>query len=237
MVERARVETMATAVTRFATTLEPIRRDSTAERIAERLRDGILVGTLSPGQRLREVEIARQLQVSRGPVREAFQRLIQEGLLEARPARGVVVAHLTGGDIADVYLAREALESAAARHMAAEGTPATITSLQHALDNLKHAPASDWAALVRRDLEWHLTLVQGSKSKRLVRMFQTLSAETQLCMFALEPFYPDRDEMVAEHGEIVAAIVEGDATRAVDLVERHMHDSVERLAGGAAART
>lgn len=233
MAERGPADTMTTVAPRFATTLEPIRRDSTAERIAERVREGILVGTLLPGQRLREVEIARQLEVSRGPVREAFQRLIQEGLLEARPARGVVVAHLTGDDIADVYLAREALETAAARLMAMNGTSAQLAALQDALHNLKRAPASDWAALAHYDLELHQALVQGSKSKRLVRMFHTLSAETRLCMFALEPFYPDREQMVAEHGEIVDAIVAKDATRAVDLVSRHMHDSIRRLAGPA----
>jgi len=98
--------------------LEPLRRDSTPERIAEQLRSGIVTGRLAPGQALREVEIARQLGVSRGPVREAFQRLIQEGLLEAHPARGVFVPQLAADDIADLYLARGAVEISAAQLLA-----------------------------------------------------------------------------------------------------------------------
>src|SRR5260370_35076511 len=93
--------------------LEPLRRDSTPERIAAQLRSGIVTGRLAPGQALREVEIARQLGVSRGPVREAFQRLIQEGLLEAHPARGGFVPQLGAGAIAGLYRAPGAAAIAA----------------------------------------------------------------------------------------------------------------------------
>src|SRR5579859_7257331 len=116
--------------------LEPLRRDSAPERIAAQLRSRIVTGRLPPGQALREVEIARQLGVSRGPVREAFQRLIQEGLLEAHPARGVFVPQLDAGDIADLYLARGAVEIAAAQLLATSGTPEALAALSAALDEL-----------------------------------------------------------------------------------------------------
>jgi DNA-binding GntR family transcriptional regulator len=102
--------------------LEPLRRDSIPDRIATQLRSGIVTGRLPPGQALREVEIARQLGVSRRPVREAFQRLIQEGLLEAHPARGVFVPQRTADDIADLYLARGAVETTAAQLLTRSGT-------------------------------------------------------------------------------------------------------------------
>jgi len=78
-----------------------------------------------------------QLGVSRGPVREAFQRLIQEGLLEAHPARGVFVPQLVAGDIADLYLARGAVEIAAAQLLAASGTPEAFADLSAALADLR----------------------------------------------------------------------------------------------------
>jgi DNA-binding GntR family transcriptional regulator len=209
--------------------LEPIRRDSTPERIAARLREGIIVGTLSPGEPLREVDIARQLQVSRGPVREAFQRLIQEGLLESQPARGVFVLKLDASDVADVYLSRRALETAAARLIAEGGHRDAVGALEAALAALAATPESDWAELSRLDLEWHETLIRGANSKRLSRMFHTLVAETRLCMLALEPFYPDRQEMVAEHREITEAIADGNSAAAISLLDRHMDDSIERL--------
>jgi DNA-binding GntR family transcriptional regulator len=215
--------------------LEPLRRNSTPERIAEQLRSGIVSGRLAPGQPLREVEIARQLGVSRGPVREAFQRLIQEGLLEAHPARGVFVPQLAADDIADLYLARGAVEVAAAQLLASSGTPETFTDLAAALEELRAAPADDWNELARLDLHLHEVLVRSTGSKRLVRMFGTLAAETRLCMVALESFYPQRADLVIEHAEIVEAIQKSDAATATRLLERHMSDSVQRLAGSVRA--
>lgn len=210
--------------------LEPLRRDSTPERIATQLRSGIVTGRLAPGQALREVEVARQLGVSRGPVREAFQRLIQEGLLEAHPARGVFVPQLTAGDIADLYLARGAVETTAARLLASSGGAEAMAELSAALAELEAAPGDDWNELANLDLHLHEVLVRSTGSKRLARMFGTLAAETRLCMVALESFYPERADLVAEHAEIVAAIRERDAAAATRLLDRHMADSVRRLA-------
>jgi DNA-binding GntR family transcriptional regulator len=215
--------------------LEPLRRDSTPERIAAQLRSGIVTGRLAAGQALREVEIARQLGVSRGPVREAFQRLIQEGLLEAHPARGVFVPQLVAGDIADLYLARGAVEIAAAQLLADSGTAAAFGDLSAALEELRAAPADDWNRLADLDLHLHEVLVRSTGSKRLARMFDTLAAETRLCMAALESFYPERADLVTEHAEIVQAILARDAAAATRLLQRHMSDSVQRLAGSAAA--
>jgi DNA-binding GntR family transcriptional regulator len=211
--------------------LEPLRRDSTPERIATQLRSGIVTGRLPPGQALREVEIARQLGVSRGPVREAFQRLIQEGLLEAHPARGVFVLQLTAGDIADLYLARGAVETTAAQLLARPGTARPIDELSAALSELEAAPVDDWNKLADLDLRLHEALVRSAGSKRLARMFDTLAAETRLCMVALEPFYPEPADLVTEHAEIVQAIQRRDAAAATQLLERHMADSVRRLVG------
>jgi DNA-binding GntR family transcriptional regulator len=215
--------------------LEPLRRDSTPERIAAQLRTGIISGRLAPGQALREVEIARQLGVSRGPVREAFQRLIQEGLLEAHPARGVFVPQLAADDVADLYLARGAVEIAAAQLLASTGTLEAFTDLTAALAELRVAPADDWSELARLDLRLHEVLVSSTGSKRLTRMFGTLAAETRLCMIALEAFYPRRADLVTEHAEIVEAITQRDAASATRLLQRHMSDSVRRLAGSARA--
>jgi DNA-binding GntR family transcriptional regulator len=217
--------------------LEPLRRDSTPERIATQLRAGIVTGRLPPGQALREVEIARQLGVSRGPVREAFQRLIQEGLLDAHPARGVFVPQLTVGDIADLYLARGAVETTAAQLLVRLDAAAAFSELSAALAELETAPADDWNELTDLDLHLHAVLVHSTGSKRLARMFDTLAAETRLCMVALESFYPERADLVTEHAEIVQAIQRRDAGAATRLLEHHMSDSVRRLVGSAEPRS
>ena len=216
---------------------QPLRRDSTPERIATRLRSGIVTGRLPPGQALREVEIARQLGVSRGPVREAFQRLIQEGLLEAHPARGVFVPQLTVSDIADLYLARGAVETTAAQLLVKAEAAEPFSELSAALGELEAAPVGDWNELADLDLHLHAVLVRSTGSMRLARMFDTLAAETRLCMVALESFYPERADLVTEHAEIVQAIQRRDAGAATRLLERHMSDSVRRLVGSAEPRS
>src|SRR5918995_1911898 len=94
-------------------------RATYASMVTERLRDSIVDGSLAPGSQLSEAELATRFGVSGGRVREALQRLIQEGLVRAEPHRGVFVPVLTESDVRDIYLAREALESAAVQHIIA----------------------------------------------------------------------------------------------------------------------
>ena len=93
----------------------PLAQESTPSIIADKLRQAIRHGQLTPGAQLGEAELARSFGVSRGPVREAMQRLTQEGLLVPIRNRGLFVIDMTADDIRDMYLAREAVERAAAR--------------------------------------------------------------------------------------------------------------------------
>ena len=94
--------------------LEPVSRQSTAAIIADRLRDAITRGAFPPGAQLGEVDLAARLGVSRGPLREAMQRLVQEGLLRGERHRGLFVVELGLADVHDIYAARLVVEQAAA---------------------------------------------------------------------------------------------------------------------------
>ncbi|MGH3478799.1 MAG: GntR family transcriptional regulator, partial [Nocardioidaceae bacterium] len=93
--------------------LERITRESTSSVIARQLRNAIIHGSIPPGAQLGEAELAGRLGVSRGPLREAMQRLVQEGLLRSEPNRGLFVIELTDDDVYDIYLARTAIERGA----------------------------------------------------------------------------------------------------------------------------
>ena len=210
--------------------LEPLQLQSTPEMIADRLRSEILDGRFSPDTQLSEVEISRQLKVSRGPIREGMQRLIQEGLLRAERNRGVFVVQLNADDIRDVYLARAAVERAAASIVAEHQPAGALATLQQIVDALSASVGGAWGDLISHDLSFHQALVDAAGSRRLSRMFSTLSAETRLCLMRLEPFYEHPAEVVAEHQAIVDALKAGDVQSVTGLIQAHMDASVARLA-------
>ena len=209
-----------------------IPRATFASIVTERLRASIVNGTLEPGSQLSEVELATSFGVSRGPVREALQRLVQEGLLHSEPHRGVFVPVLTDEDVHDVYVAREALESAAIRSIIANGsTAAASESLDRFVTQMQEAEASgDWEAVGNVDLEFHVALVDATSSPRLKRMFSTVISETRLCLGVLTAA-DARDDLVEEHRLISEAIKEGDTDRALAVLQKHFDDAVATLAG------
>jgi DNA-binding GntR family transcriptional regulator len=212
-------------------TLSPIDRRPTSDVIADELRERIVDGSLAPGAQLGEVALAEQPEVSRGPVREAMQRLVQEGLLVAERYRGVFVATLDADDVADIYVARAAVERAAAAEVVRRGDTAAIDELDALVAKMEGVVAGarpSWARLADLDLSFHETLVAAAGSRRLVRMYDTLVAETRMCLAALEPDYRDRTEIVAEHQSLVAALRDGDGPAVAAAVDGHLRQAVAR---------
>ena len=208
-----------------------IPRVTFASMVGERIRSNIIDGTLPPGSQLNEVELASSFGVSRGPVREALQRLIQEGLLRSEPHRGVFVPVMTDEDIDDVYLAREALETAAVRRIASTGRSASaFTSLDSIVRAMrKAADAGNWPAVADRDLDFHTKLVSAAASPRLERMFTTVISETRLCLSVLTGAYEGPDQLVEEHRQIADLIRDDDTDAAVAVLKAHFDDAVVTL--------
>lgn len=213
------------------THLQPVERRSTPELIADQLRANIVDGSLRPGDQLGEAQLADQMQVSRGPVREAMQRLIQEGLLEYVRNRGVFVVELGVRDIDDIYFARSVVERSAAEVLMERDDQDTCAALATLLDGMSDAAdAKDWPRLSELDLQFHHTIVQSSRSPRLVRMFETLLAETRICLAALEQAYPRPADIVDEHTLIQQALAAGRHDEALDRIDAHMVRARSKLA-------
>lgn len=205
--------------------LEPVRRRPTATVIAESIRARIMDGTFPPGTQLTEVQLAEQLEVSRGPVREALARLSQEGLLVAEPHRGVFVLTLDEEDVADIYLARGVIEREAARLIVQRDDRAALRRLDAVVRDMA-AVARDgvWSDVAEVDLRFHETLVAASGSPRLVRMYTTLLVETRLSFTELGRSYPDPRRVVAEHRQLLRAVRGGDEAE----VAARFHDHFGR---------
>jgi DNA-binding GntR family transcriptional regulator len=214
--------------------IEPVSRESTAAVIARQLRDAIMTGALPPGTQLGETELAARFQVSRGPLREAMQHLVSEGLLRSERHRGLFVIDLEPGDVYDIYAARSAIERAAMLRALRGGDRDRIADVleQTVTEMATAASEDDPSALSTADLKFHEALINASGSKRLVRMARTLLIETRMCLTALQSTYQRVEERVEEHTKLIQALRDGDEEMALTLLEAHMEDAVQRLAPG-----
>ena len=206
---------------------------ATSELIADQLREHILRGAFPPGAQMIEAQLAARLEVSRGPVREALQRLSQEGLLVSRRNRGVFVPELTATDIAEVYWARKAVETAAAEAMLTFGTvpvEQTAQRLREIVDRMSSVVAdTSWSRVAEVDMAFHSTFVDGSGNSRLSRINATLAAESRICMVNLKSAYRRPDSLVDEHQRIVDLLVAGDRDELCREIGRHMDKAVDDL--------
>lgn len=211
--------------------IRPLVQQSTPDLIAGMIRNAIAAGEFEPGAQLREKQLAERLAVSRGSLREALQRLIQEGLLRTERNRGVYVQDLDAGRIADVYLVRGALERCAGEVIISNSDTAVLARLQEIVDAMIEAGGrGDTRQTTRLDLRFHRTLVAASNSDYLQRMFSTLMLEVGMCLAALgSTAHDNRSHVVAEHQDILAAIEAGDPTRLAGAVNAHMRSAVKSL--------
>ncbi|MGH3140117.1 MAG: GntR family transcriptional regulator [Gaiellales bacterium] len=194
-----------------------------AEDAADRIRDEILSGRLSRGERLVEARIAAELHVSRGPVREAFKLLRAEGLLQEEPRRGTYVVSLSPDDVRELYDLRAAVEARAAKLVAASCTERGLNELRSRFDVLAAAASTgDVQAVSRADLEFHEAVARLSGNSRLLAVFQR-SAPLLKTLIALdEHLYASLDEMADEHRPMLEAIEQGDPEAASRRFEEHV---------------
>ncbi|RGE20689.1 GntR family transcriptional regulator [Leucobacter sp. wl10] len=206
--------------------LSAINSRPTAVVIADQLRESIIIGAFGPGDQINEAQVANQLNVSRGPVREALHRLVQEGLLLSRPNRGVFVQELTVRDVAEVYEAREVIECAAAEiitKMLPEDRARIVDGMRPIIDRM-HAPLArdDWAQLGRIDLEFHTALVSSAGNTRLARAYSTLATESLICLSSFPSAYPEPDRVIVGHTEIAELLLEGSMQQLHLALHRHL---------------
>jgi len=197
------------------------RPDRMSRQVYRRLRDAIIDGTLTPGTRLREIELAQTLNVSRTPLREAIVRLTSDRLVRRLPRGGVEVID-TAPELHDLHHIRVALEACAARLAAARiGAPA-LEALQGLADQGTAPPV---------DAAFHDALCRASDSPRLIEM---IGGFREFFPAGPDRHRPARDDRsaVAEHREIVEALRARDGERAEAIVRRHLGSALQRRREG-----
>ncbi|WP_244530020.1 GntR family transcriptional regulator [Rhizobium sp. NFR07] len=200
------------------------------------IKEAIRNNVFAPGYQAAEIEIARQLGMSRTPVHEAMARLQEEGLVRILPKKGIVICSLSPADIEEIYEVIIALEGAAAARLAALPEPerkVVADALRDATDRMVAAlHQEDLMAWAQADEEFHQALVTRSGNRRLMRMTGAVADQLHRArMFTLR-LRPLPVASSQEHQAIIEAIEEGDATaasRAARLHRQHAHDALVPL--------
>lgn len=216
----------------MTTTIRPIdpgQRSTLGTIVTDRLRDHVIHGRFPPGTVLGEVNLAARFGVSRGPIREALQRLVQEGLLRREPKRGISVPKLAPADLRDVYFAREAIESAAVGLAIARGGPSLVTALRSLVARMQAAAdKADWAAVAEIDMAFHRRIVEASGSPRLGRLYASVLDEA-LAFLNMNDRHRGRPGVTADHRELAELIAARDIEAGIAAIRRHYTSSVDRL--------
>jgi DNA-binding GntR family transcriptional regulator len=200
-----------------------LQRNSLAEQAYVKLREAIVTGVLSPGERLVERQLGLLMGVSRTPLREAMIRLQHEGLLTLLPSGGVTVASINEREARELYAIRIGLEGYATR-LAAQAADATAIAELRAIAKLEHRRL---APLDLRELEhlnnvFHRALYAASAMRRLAEVIEIY--REQALHYRIYDIYR-ADEVrrgVAQHDELIDAV----ETRDGDLAERLMREHI-----------
>jgi DNA-binding GntR family transcriptional regulator len=195
---------------------------TTAESALEWLRRAIVTRELRPGQRVLQEDVAHEMGVSIGPVREALRVLEQEGQVTYRPRRGYFVTELSVADLHEIYELRRLLEERAARSV--------LPSLdKEAFDRITAAAGECAAAAhagdVARELEanrrFHMALLEGPDLTHTMRIVRLLWDQTEAYRAIYYNLAAEREATVAAHDRILAAVIAHDANELVRQLDLH----------------
>jgi DNA-binding GntR family transcriptional regulator len=196
------------------------------ERVYEALLDAISEGSLAPGARFTQEEVAAQLDVSRQPVLQALRLLKKDGLVLDAPGRGVIVAPLDPLWIAQVYEVRAALDVLAAR-LAAERHAVIDRSIVE--QGRRAARGRRIKAMIEADMAFHNAVYAASGNPLIGRSAQLHWVHLRRVMGAVLQSARQRDAIWDEHEAIAAAIAAGDSKGAVRLIDNHARGASEKL--------
>lgn len=194
------------------------------DEVFNTLREKILKGSLKPGERLMEIHLAKQLGVSRTPIREAIRMLELDGLVKMVPRKGAQVAKISKEDLQDVLEVRKALDALAVKLACERITEEEITKLKEKeADFEKTLKSGDVTLMAEADVAFHDVIHAASKNKRLKTMISNLAERIYRYRFEYIKQQSDGGKtLIEEHRNIIRCIEEHDIEEAVKAIEMHI---------------
>lgn len=207
-------------------------------RVFEALRLAIVRLQLRPGNLLSEAEVAKQLGVSRQPVREAFIKLAEIGLVEVRPQRGTFVMLISRREVENARFIREAIEVAIVRKACSVASAEDIAHMHDIIDRQKKICASgDLAGFLTLDEELHQAMAQAVDCEPAWRLLENLKAQMDRVRYLSLPNETPVETLINQHEAIVDAIAAGEPGLAEEKMRVHLSEILKSLPKIAAARS
>lgn len=211
-------------------------KEPIAPQLFDLLLQSIVDLRLRPGEALSEKDIAGRFGVSRQPVREAFIKLSEIGLVEIRPSRGTYVTKISVRDVANARFVREAIESDIAASAARLASPADLQILALRIAEQKAAAdANDLHGFYDRDEAFHRAIAEIVDCEFAWRTVETARFQTDRVRFLSLPTASPLRRLIGQHEALAAAIGAGDAGEASSLMRRHLREILLALPRIAAA--
>lgn len=200
------------------------------------LRHLILAGKYGPGERLREERLAKDLSVSRTPVRQALMKLEAEGIVEMAPNRGATVCHFSVDDVWHVYDLRALIEGHAARRAASNIGSEELAQMREILEESEWSEAGrdpsqerEVRRRVKYNQQFHGLIVTASGNRRLEKLLQR-TVELPLIFKAVFWYTPEERRIADHHHRMILRALEGgDGERAEILMREHVYEARDRV--------
>lgn len=200
-----------------------LRQRNLVDQVADVLTEAIIERRFKPGERLSEVQLSRDMGISRAPVREAARLLESRGLLVSRPRRGFFVRELDRDDLNDVFDLRLCLERHAFRLLVSAFSPEMHMTLNRQVEIMCDvAKDSEDNRKIEEDLRFHRMIFEMAGNSRLLKTFDDLAHELRLCMALIGRTHSDPDSISTSHWRLIDALISGDPARCEAEVDYHI---------------
>ncbi|MDT7785389.1 MAG: hypothetical protein QOF58_3808 [Pseudonocardiales bacterium] len=210
----------------------PARRRGLGTEVADEIREAIFDGRYAPGEALREVELSAALEVSRGPVREALQKLEREGIVHIEWHRGATVTALSSDDVAELDSLRSALEVLAVRRVVDVATDADLSLIEKTSAAMDRAETAH--EMVRCDIAFHDAVYAAANHSRLLQAWEAIRSQVHLFLITRVGVSTDGylEQIREEHRDLVAALRLGNVDGALKLFAEHRKHAFDVLTKG-----
>lgn len=200
-------------------------RSTLPNEVCERLRRAIVSGALLPGERIVEARLARQLGISRAPIREAARLLEREGLIVSHPGRGFIVRQITIQELQEIYDVRACIECFAVRRAVEERDERLVDELGRIAERLMRANrAGAFSQQVSEDYNFHRAIVAAAHNNRLLRSYDEIAGELRmtLSLIGMAANTADWQEIAQSHDILLRVIGSGTPDEAEHELRAHI---------------